>query len=102
MSSKKKRIHMFFRAEHCAKKNVDSKKKGTHIFFVPRIVPKKWVPKKNVCSKKKELKLKFSFFEPNIVPEKNMTAQKRMRSEKKKELILFRAKHCAKKRNSYF
>ena len=77
----KKRNSYFFRAENCAKK-MGSKKK--------------------CLFKKKELKLKFSFFEPNIVPEKNMTAQKRMRSEKKKELILFRAKHCAKKRNSYF
>ena len=49
----KKRNSYFFRAEHCAeksmgsKKSMSSKKKGTHTFFGPNIVPKKvWVPKK--------------------------------------------------------
>ena len=56
-----------------------SKKEGTHICFVPNIVPKKMGSKKMLVKKK----INLSFLDPNIVPEKSMTAQKRMSSEKK-------------------
>jgi hypothetical protein len=64
---KKKKNSYFFRAEHCAKKN--------------------GFQKKMLVQKKKEFKL--SFFEPNIVPEKSMTAQKKMSSEKKRNSYFF-------------
>jgi hypothetical protein len=40
-----------------------------------------------LVQKKREFKL--SFFEPNIVPEKSMTAQKKMSSEKKRNSYFF-------------
>jgi predicted adenine nucleotide alpha hydrolase (AANH) superfamily ATPase len=69
-------------------KEIWIQKKKELIFFSCRtLCQKKWVPKKNVSSKKKEFKL--SFFEPNIVPEKSMTAQKKMSSEKKRNSYFF-------------
>ena len=63
-----------------SKKSMNSKEKGTHIFFGPNIVPKKvWVPKK---------KGTHIFFGPNIVPKKN-GFQKKYEFQKKKGIHTF-------------
>ena len=89
-----------------SKTSMSSKKKGTHTFFGPNIVPKKvWVPKKRNSyffraqhSAKKSMGSKKSMsskkkgthtiFGPNIVPKKSMGSKKKYEFQKK--------------RNSYF
>ena len=92
-------------------------------FFGPNMVPKKvWVPpKKSISSKKKKLILfsshtlsqkslgptkkyefqkgrnSYTFFGPYIVPKNVRVSPKKVWVPKRKELILFRAKHCAEK-----
>ena len=99
MGSNKKEIS-FFRAKHCAKKSTGSKKilvpkRRNLYFFGPKIVPKKSMGAKKKVPKKYELQKNGHsdsyFFGPNIVPKKIWVP-------KKKEFILFQAKHCARKK----
>ena len=109
MGSKKKELILSLGQTWCQKKCGIPKKKyeskrGTHTFFGPNIVPKKYrVKKRNSyflrakhCAKKIQSKKKgtHTFFGPNIVT--SMGPKKNSISSTKKEVVLFRAKHCQK------
>ena len=99
MSSKKKEL-ILFRAQHSAKKSMGSKKKGTHTFSGPKIVPKKYGFQKKYEFQKKR---NSYFFRAEHCAEKSMGSKKSMSSKKKYEFqkkrnsYFFRAEHCAKK-----
>ena len=77
----------FIKTQHFKKLNVPGKN-ATSYMFRPNVLPKKvWVPTKR----------KSHFSGPNIAPKK-VRVQKTYISSKKKELIFFRAKNCAKKK----
>jgi len=99
---------LFIKDIAAPKKNRTVPEKGNSYFFRPNTALKKvWAPKKkelkNIAPKKYGLKKKWvrkkrnSYFFGPTVCQKSMNAAKKS-SEKK--LVLFRAKHCAKKTGS--